>query len=71
MTGAGQSGVYREKSLEAALDQKFDATSLESIQISPQDLIEDMHASSVYRANLIKVLAKHAVLNMGGIVNLK
>ena len=71
VTGAGQSGVYREKSLEAALDQKFDATSLEGIQISSQDLIEDMHASSLYRANLIKVLAKHAVLNMGGMVNLK
>jgi len=71
VTGAGQSGVYREKSLELALDQKFDASSLNEIQISSEDLIEDMHASSLYRANLIKVLAKHAVLNMGGIVNLK
>ncbi len=71
VTGAAQGGVFRASSIEAVLDQNFDAAGLDHVFIDPEGMIEDMHASRNYRANLIKVLAKHAVRNMGAIVNLK
>ena len=71
VTGAAQDGVFRAAPIEAALDLKFEAESVDNIFIDPEGLIEDVHASRNYRANLIKVLAKHAVRNMDAIVNLK
>ncbi len=61
VTGAGDSGVYRHKALEAALDKKFDAASIDSVKVDGKGLMSDMHATADYRAALIKVMAKRAV----------
>jgi aerobic carbon-monoxide dehydrogenase medium subunit len=60
VTGAGEDGVFRHKGLEAALSKKFDAASVDGVQVSAKGLMSDMHGSAVYRANLIKVMAKRA-----------
>ncbi len=65
VTGAGEDGVFRHKGLEAALSKKFDASSLDGVEVSAKGLMSDMHGSAVYRANLIKVMAKRAVAAAG------
>src|SRR5471032_1333817 len=54
-TGASQNGVMRVPSIEAALKANWSAGSLDSIKISEDGLLTDIHGSSAYRANLIKV----------------
>ncbi len=65
VTGAGESGVYRHKGLEAALDKKFDASSVDAVKVDAKGLMSDMHATAAYRAALIKVMAKRAVTAAG------
>jgi carbon-monoxide dehydrogenase medium subunit len=64
-TGASQSGVMRVPSIEAALKANWSASALDSIKISASGLLSDMHGSSDYRANLIKVMAQRAVTAAG------
>ena len=71
VTGAGDQGVFRHEGLEAALEQDFCAGSLESVVLQHEGLLSDLNASAPYRANLIKVLCRHAVHHMGGIFSLK
>ncbi len=61
VTGAGESGVFRHKGLEAALDKKFDAASVDAVKVDAKGLMSDMHATADYRAALIKVMTKRAV----------
>lgn len=61
VTGAGESGVFRHKGLEAALDKKFEAASVDAVKVDAKGLMSDMHATADYRAALIKVMAKRAV----------
>ncbi|MGB3389046.1 MAG: xanthine dehydrogenase family protein subunit M [Pseudaminobacter sp.] len=61
VTGAGDDGVFRSREIEAALTKKFDASALDGLQLSPADLMSDIHASAEYRAHLIVVMAKRAV----------
>ncbi len=65
VTGAGDGGVFRHKGLEAALDKKFDASSVDAVKVDAKGLMSDMHATAVYRAALIKVMAKRAVTAAG------
>jgi aerobic carbon-monoxide dehydrogenase medium subunit len=65
VTGAGEGGVFRHKGLEAALDKKFDAASVDGVKVDAKGLMSDMHATSEYRAALIKVMAKRAVAAAG------
>ncbi|MDR5749261.1 MULTISPECIES: xanthine dehydrogenase family protein subunit M [unclassified Caballeronia] len=60
VTGAAPS-VFRAKELEAALSKDFSVASARSVTISPGGLNDDMHASAVYRAHLIPVLAGRAI----------
>ena len=60
VTGA-QSVVYRETSIEQALDKNFSANALEGINIDSSELNSDIHASAEYRASLIISSAKQAV----------
>ncbi len=66
VTGAGEDGVFRHAGLEAALGESFTAAAAESVEVSPEGLIEDLHGTAEYRANLIKVLAARAVRDCGG-----
>lgn len=61
VTGAGQDGVYRENAMEAALGSNWSAASASGVDVSADDLMSDIHGSSDYRANLVKVMAGRAV----------
>jgi aerobic carbon-monoxide dehydrogenase medium subunit len=60
VTGASSS-VFRPAALEAALSKDFSVASARGVTIAPDELNDDMHASAVYRAHLIPVLAGRAV----------
>jgi carbon-monoxide dehydrogenase medium subunit len=64
VTGAG-AGVFRAKELEEALSKSFLPTAVEGIKIPPDGLNSDIHASAEYRAHLITVMAKRAVVACG------
>jgi carbon-monoxide dehydrogenase medium subunit len=64
-TGASSSGVMRVPAIEAALKANWSPGALDSVKISADGLLTDIHGSSVYRANLIKVMAQRAVAEAG------
>jgi carbon-monoxide dehydrogenase medium subunit len=64
-TGASQNGVMRVPTIEAALKANWSASALDGIAISDDGLMADIHGSSKYRANLIKVMAQRAVAEAG------
>jgi carbon-monoxide dehydrogenase medium subunit len=64
VTGAGP-GVFRSKELESALTKSFLPTAVDGIKIAPDGLNSDIHASAEYRAHLITVMAKRAVVACG------
>src|SRR6202043_1538931 len=64
-TGASQNGVMRVSGIEAALKANWSPSALDSVTISADGLLTDIHGSSVYRANLIKVMAQRAVTEAG------
>ncbi len=64
-TGASQSGVMRVPAIEAALKANWSAGALDGVKISADGLLTDIHGSSDYRANLIKVMAQRAVAAAG------
>ena len=64
-TGASQNGVMRVSAIEAALKANWSAGALDSVNISDQGLLTDIHGSAAYRANLIKVMAQRAVAAAG------
>jgi len=64
-TGASQNGVMRVPAIEAALKANWSAGALDSLKVSADGLMEDIHGSAPYRANLIKVMAQRAVTDAG------
>ena len=64
-TGASSSGVMRVPAIEAALKANWSPGALDSVKISADGLLTDIHGSSAYRANLIKVMAQRAVTAAG------
>jgi carbon-monoxide dehydrogenase medium subunit len=60
ITGGGN-GVFRHAGLEAALTSNFTPHAVEGVAIDAADFSSDLHASSAYRANLVKVLTQRAV----------
>ena len=65
VTGAASS-VFRQKALEAALNQNFSVASAAAVKVDASDLNTDIHASAVYRANLISVQTQRAVAQILG-----
>ncbi len=65
VTGAGGC-AFRATAMEEALAKDFSAGALEGITVDAADLNSDLHASSEYRAHLVGVMAKRAVLALGG-----
>lgn len=61
VTGAGQSGVFRVPTMEAALKSSFSPAACSAIQVAPGSLSSDMHANADYRSHLITVMTKRAV----------
>jgi len=64
-TGASSSGVMRLPAIEAALKANWSAGALDGVKISADGLLDDLHGSASYRANLIKVMAQRAVIAAG------
>ena len=64
-TGASQSGVMRVGAIEAALKANWSPGALANVTISASGLLNDIHGSADYRANLIKVMAERAVTAAG------
>ncbi|SIR35368.1 MULTISPECIES: FAD binding domain-containing protein [Acidiphilium] len=62
VTGAGNDGVFRHAAMEAALDQSFTADALKDVT-TPESLMNgDIHAGTAYRAHLVGVMARRAVM---------
>ena len=64
VTGAGESGVFRWKEMEEALSSDWSKSSAESIKLSPEGVMSDIHGSSEYRANLANIMAVRAFENI-------
>jgi carbon-monoxide dehydrogenase medium subunit len=65
ITGAGQGGVFRHKAFEDALTKNWSPDALNGIVTPADGLNSDIHASAEYRAHLIGVIAKRAVVAAG------
>ena len=65
VTGAGNDGVFRAGELEAALAGDFSPAALEGKSVPASSMMSDMHANAEYRANLVTVMAKRAVIAAG------
>jgi aerobic carbon-monoxide dehydrogenase medium subunit len=61
VTGAGPS-VFRHKDMEAALGKSFSPDAVANIKQNANGLNSDIHASAEYRAHLVTVMAKRAVM---------
>ena len=60
VTGAGAC-AHRSSALEAALGASFTSAAAAGVQIPADELNNDLHASSEYRAHLVSVMAARAV----------
>lgn len=65
VTGAGEDGVFRHEGMEAALSGDFSESALDGISVAAEGLLNDIHGTPAYRANLVSVMAKRAVGNAG------
>jgi len=64
-TGASQNGVMRVDAIEQALKANWAPSAIDGVTIPSSGLLSDLHGSSDYRANLIKVMAQRAVTAAG------
>lgn len=62
VTGAGSDGVFRHSGLEEALAANWSPDAVAGVVVDSSNLMSDLHATAEYRANLVKVMAKRAVL---------
>jgi len=65
VTGSGQGGVFRFTAAEQALAANWSADALAGASVSADDMMSDIHGSAVYRAHLVSVVTKRAVLAAG------
>ena len=65
VTGASNEGVFRWSEAEAALSKSFSADAIAGLTASADGLINDLHGTPAYRANLVKVLTGRAVTAAG------
>jgi carbon-monoxide dehydrogenase medium subunit len=61
VTGAGADGVFSWDAAASALASNFAPEALNDLSVDPGGMLSDLHGSSEYRANLVKVMAKRAV----------
>ncbi|MFC0410900.1 FAD binding domain-containing protein [Roseomonas elaeocarpi] len=64
VNGAGP-GVFRQTEMEAALTANWSPEAVAAIRQSPDMLNDDIHGGVEYRASLVTVMAKRAVIEAG------
>ncbi|MDB5318268.1 MAG: carbon monoxide dehydrogenase [Rhodospirillales bacterium] len=64
INGAGPC-VFRQAAMEAALSANWSADAVAAIKQEADGLNADIHGSAEYRAHLVTVMAKRAVINAG------
>lgn len=64
VNGAGP-GVFRQPEMEAALAANWSPDAVAGIRQSPDDLLSDIHGGAEYRAHLVTVMARRALLDAG------
>jgi carbon-monoxide dehydrogenase medium subunit len=64
VNGAGPC-VFRQADMEAALAANWSADAVAGVKQAPDDLNSDIHGSAEYRAHLVTVMAKRAVIAAG------
>lgn len=62
VTGAGPC-VFRVAAMEAALERAFAPDAIAAIKLGAENLSSDIHADAEYRAHLVTVMAKKAVIS--------
>lgn len=62
VTGAGSDGAFRASDMEAALTASFTPEALDGIAPDTGDMLSDIHGDGAYRANLVNVMARRAVM---------
>jgi len=67
VTGAGRSGVFRIREIEASLERKFSPDALPAHPVALDEFNEDLHATAAYRSHLVNVLARRAVAACTGV----
>ncbi|MBX9595234.1 MAG: xanthine dehydrogenase family protein subunit M [Roseomonas sp.] len=65
VNGAGNNGVFREAAMEKALAATWSADSVAGIKVDAGGMNGDIHGSAEYRAHLVTVMAKRAVVDAG------
>ncbi|MCG3267442.1 xanthine dehydrogenase family protein subunit M [Yoonia sp. I 8.24] len=65
VTGASEEGVFRWTDAEGALSQAFSAQALDGLTVPAEDMMDDIHGTPDYRAHLVAVLTKRAVVAAG------
>jgi carbon-monoxide dehydrogenase medium subunit len=65
VNGAGANGTFRATAMEAALAANWSADAVAGIKLDAGKMNGDIHASAEYRAHLVTVMAKRAVVNAG------
>ena len=53
--------VYNDNNLKGALSKNFSSSAVDNVKITSSGMNSDIHASSEYRADMVKVFAKKAV----------
>jgi aerobic carbon-monoxide dehydrogenase medium subunit len=61
VTGASEDGVFRWSEAEEALNKEFRVDALMDLNITPMNMIADLHGTKEYRAHLVKVMTKRAI----------
>ncbi|MET4100847.1 carbon-monoxide dehydrogenase medium subunit [Roseovarius sp. MBR-78] len=62
VTGASEGGVFRWAEAEAALSGNFAPEALDGLTLSGDGMIADLHGSGAYRAHLVGVMTRRAVV---------
>jgi carbon-monoxide dehydrogenase medium subunit len=65
VNGAGANGVFRETAMEKALAASWSPDAVAGIKVDAEDMNGDIHGSKEYRAHLVTVMAKRAVVDAG------
>ena len=65
VTGAGNDGVFRWSEAEQALAGNFAESALQGLTLPASRMMGDIHGSPEYRANLVAVMARRALQNLG------